>query len=134
MSNKDNGMDEALAFLDRFIHPITLFAGGIALVGLTLTIVTAVIFRYVFNSPIFGKVEKGTSKIGKPFCMILFASPILLILNIGISGKFFFMKLKEEKRIMVNSSFRANQAFVVISGPMPVGSPHVIAIGLFIDI
>ncbi len=54
MSNKDNGVDAALIFLDRFIHPITLFAGGIALVGLTLTIVTAVIFRYIFNSPIFG--------------------------------------------------------------------------------
>ena len=54
MSNKDNGVDAALIFLDRFIHPITLFAGGIALVGLTLTIVTGVIFRYIFNSPIFG--------------------------------------------------------------------------------
>ena len=54
MSDKKNGVDAALIIIDRFIHPITLFAGGTALIGLSLIIVTAVIFRYVFNSPIFG--------------------------------------------------------------------------------
>tara|TARA_B100001059_G_C17596334_1_gene457246 strand:- start:10 stop:522 length:513 start_codon:yes stop_codon:yes gene_type:complete len=54
MKNKKNRVDATLVFIDRCIHPITLYAGGIALIGLAVLIVTAVIFRYVFNSPIFG--------------------------------------------------------------------------------
>jgi TRAP-type transport system small permease protein len=54
MKNKKNSVDATLVFIDRCIHPITLYAGGIALIGLAVVIVTAVIFRYVFNSPIFG--------------------------------------------------------------------------------
>ena len=54
MSSNKNGMDAALTLIDRLIHPVALFAGGAALVGLSLIIVIAVIFRYVFNSPIFG--------------------------------------------------------------------------------
>ena len=54
MKNKKNRVDSTLVFIDRCIHPITLYAGGIALIGLAVLIVTAVIFRYVFNSPIFG--------------------------------------------------------------------------------
>ncbi|MBL6863197.1 MAG: TRAP transporter small permease [Rhodospirillales bacterium] len=54
MKDKKNRVDATLVFIDRCIHPITLYAGGIALIGLAVLIVTAVIFRYVFNSPIFG--------------------------------------------------------------------------------
>ena len=54
MKNKKNRVDATLVFIDSCIHPITLYAGGIALIGLAVLIVTAVIFRYVFNSPIFG--------------------------------------------------------------------------------
>ena len=54
MKNKKNRVDATLVLIDRCIHPITLYAGGIALIGLAVLIVTAVIFRYVFNSPIFG--------------------------------------------------------------------------------
>ena len=54
MENKKNRVDATLVFIDRCIHPITLYAGGIALISLAVLIVIAVIFRYVFNSPIFG--------------------------------------------------------------------------------
>lgn len=54
MKDKKNRVDATLVFIDCCIHPITLYAGGIALIGLAVLIVTAVIFRYVFNSPIFG--------------------------------------------------------------------------------
>ncbi|MEE2746596.1 MAG: TRAP transporter small permease subunit [Pseudomonadota bacterium] len=54
MSKEKNGMDSALNLIDRLIYPVTLFAGGAALIGLSLITVIAVIFRYVFNSPIFG--------------------------------------------------------------------------------
>ena len=47
-------MDTALIFIDRLVRPVALYAGGAALIGLSLVTVVAVIFRYVFNSPIFG--------------------------------------------------------------------------------
>ena len=54
MENQKKRVDATLVFIDRCIHPITLYAGGIALIALGILIVMAVIFRYVFNSPIFG--------------------------------------------------------------------------------
>jgi TRAP-type C4-dicarboxylate transport system permease small subunit len=51
---KKNGADIALKLVDRFVRPVTLYAGGAMLFGLALVTVIAVIFRYVFNSPIFG--------------------------------------------------------------------------------
>ena len=54
MENQKKRVDAILVFIDRCIHPITLYAGGIALIALAILIVMAVIFRYVFNSPIFG--------------------------------------------------------------------------------
>jgi len=54
MSEKENGADTALSLVDRFVRPVTLYAGGAVLCGLALVTVIAVIFRYVFNSPIFG--------------------------------------------------------------------------------
>jgi TRAP-type C4-dicarboxylate transport system permease small subunit len=51
---KKKRTDSALVLIDRCIHPIALYAGGAALIGLSLITVIAVIFRYVFNSPIFG--------------------------------------------------------------------------------
>ena len=54
MSDKKVGTDTALRVVDSFIRPITLYAGGTMLIGLALVTVIAVIFRYAFNSPIFG--------------------------------------------------------------------------------
>ena len=54
MSEKKNGADTGLRLVDAFVRPITLYAGGAVLIGLALVTVIAVIFRYVFNSPIFG--------------------------------------------------------------------------------
>ena len=54
MSDKKVGTDTALRVVDSFIRPITLYAGGAMLIGLALVTVIAVIFRYAFNSPIFG--------------------------------------------------------------------------------
>ena len=54
MLEKKNGADIALKLVDRFVRPVTLYAGGAMLFGLALVTVIAVIFRYVFNSPIFG--------------------------------------------------------------------------------
>ena len=54
MSDKKVGADTALRVVDSFIRPITLYAGGTMLIGLALVTVIAVIFRYAFNSPIFG--------------------------------------------------------------------------------
>ena len=54
MENQKKRVDATLVFIDCCIHPITLYAGGIALIALAILIVMAVIFRYVFNSPIFG--------------------------------------------------------------------------------
>jgi TRAP-type C4-dicarboxylate transport system permease small subunit len=54
MSEKKNGADNALRLIDCLVRPITLYAGGAVLFGLALVTVIAVIFRYVFNSPIFG--------------------------------------------------------------------------------
>ncbi|MDP7549180.1 MAG: TRAP transporter small permease, partial [Alphaproteobacteria bacterium] len=54
MSDKSNGADPALELLDRLVRAVALFAGGAMVVGLAILIVTAVVFRYVFNSPIFG--------------------------------------------------------------------------------
>ena len=54
MSEKKSGADNALRLIDCLVRPITLYAGGAVLFGLVLVTVIAVIFRYVFNSPIFG--------------------------------------------------------------------------------
>ena len=54
MSDKSNGADPALELLDRLVRTVALFAGGTMGVGLAILTVTAVVFRYVFNSPIFG--------------------------------------------------------------------------------
>ena len=48
------GANRALAFVDRAVRLIALYAGGVAVAGLAALIVVAVVFRYVFNSPIFG--------------------------------------------------------------------------------
>lgn len=49
-----SGPDRALDLVDRVVRTIALYAGGIAVTGLAALIVAAVVFRYVFNSPIFG--------------------------------------------------------------------------------
>ena len=54
MSENTNGADPALVILDRLVRSIALFAGGAMVIGLAVLIVTAVVFRYAFNSPIFG--------------------------------------------------------------------------------
>tara|TARA_B110000438_G_C15769376_1_gene631153 strand:- start:996 stop:1511 length:516 start_codon:yes stop_codon:yes gene_type:complete len=54
MPEKKNETDTALRLVDGLVRPITLYAGGAVLIGLALVTVIAVIFRYVFNSPIFG--------------------------------------------------------------------------------
>ncbi len=54
MSEKIQGRDDTLKHVDRVVRSVALFAGGVTLTGLALVIVIAVIFRYVFNSPIFG--------------------------------------------------------------------------------
>ena len=48
------GANRAFAFIDRAVRLIALYAGGVAVAGLAALIVVAVVFRYVFNSPIFG--------------------------------------------------------------------------------
>lgn len=48
------GASRAFAFVDRAVRLIALYAGGVAVAGLAALIVVAVVFRYVFNSPIFG--------------------------------------------------------------------------------
>ena len=50
----DPGANRALAFVDRAVRLIALYSGGVAVAGLAALIVVAVVFRYVFNSPIFG--------------------------------------------------------------------------------
>ncbi len=54
MSEKTDGADPALELLDRLVRSIALYAGGATVIGLAVLIVTAVVFRYLFNSPIFG--------------------------------------------------------------------------------
>ncbi len=54
MSDETQGADRALTLIDRVLRPIALYAGGLSVIALAVLIVTAVIFRYVFNSPIFG--------------------------------------------------------------------------------
>ncbi len=54
MSGIGPAADRALDLVDRVVHPVALYAGGVAVVGLTSLIVVAVVCRYVFNAPIFG--------------------------------------------------------------------------------
>ena len=54
MKDNNNGTDAGLILVDKLVRPVALYAGGAALIGLSLITVTAVIFRYIFNSPIFG--------------------------------------------------------------------------------
>ncbi len=46
--------DRVLDLVDRAVRPVALYAGGAAVVGLAVLTVVAVVFRYVFNAPIFG--------------------------------------------------------------------------------
>ena len=54
MSGAGAAADRALELVDRVVRPVALYAGGLAVVGLAVLTVVAVVFRYVFNSPIFG--------------------------------------------------------------------------------
>lgn len=54
MSNEPKKADQSLELLDRLIRPIALYAGGLSVIALAVLTVVAVVFRYVFNSPIFG--------------------------------------------------------------------------------
>lgn len=54
MSEADSIADRALDLVDRAVRPVALYAGGAAVVGLAVLTVVAVVFRYVFNAPIFG--------------------------------------------------------------------------------
>lgn len=54
MSGIEPAADRMLDLVDRAVRPVALYAGGAAVVGLALLTVVAVIFRYVFNAPIFG--------------------------------------------------------------------------------
>ena len=54
MSGADSTADRVLDLVDRAVRPVALYAGGAAVVGLALLTVVAVVFRYVFNAPIFG--------------------------------------------------------------------------------
>ncbi|MEE2998773.1 MAG: TRAP transporter small permease subunit [Pseudomonadota bacterium] len=54
MKDNNNGTDAVLILVDKLVRPVALYAGGAALIGLSLITVIAVIFRYIFNSPIFG--------------------------------------------------------------------------------
>ncbi len=54
MSGADPVADRLVEVVDRAVRPIALYAGGIALIGLALLTVVAVVLRYVFNAPIFG--------------------------------------------------------------------------------
>lgn len=57
MSGPDPVADRALDLVDRAVRPVALYAGGIAVTGLALLIVVAVVCRYVFNAPIFGAAD-----------------------------------------------------------------------------
>ena len=54
MSETGPTADRALDLVDRVVRPVALYAGGVAVIGLALLIVVAVVCRYVFNAPIFG--------------------------------------------------------------------------------
>lgn len=54
MSGIEPAADRMLDLVDRAVRPVALYAGGAAVVGLALLTVVAVVFRYVFNAPIFG--------------------------------------------------------------------------------
>lgn len=54
MSGIEPAADRVLDLVDRAVRPVALYAGGTAVVGLALLTVVAVVFRYVFNAPIFG--------------------------------------------------------------------------------
>jgi len=54
LKDNNNGTNAVLILVDKLVRPVALYAGGAALIGLSLITVIAVIFRYIFNSPIFG--------------------------------------------------------------------------------
>jgi len=54
LKDNNNGTNAVLILVDKLVRPVALYAGGAALIGLSLITVVAVIFRYIFNSPIFG--------------------------------------------------------------------------------
>ncbi|MDP6840625.1 MAG: TRAP transporter small permease [Rhodospirillales bacterium] len=50
----EQGADRVLDLIDRVVRPLALYLGGTIIIVLCLLTVTAVGFRYVLNSPIFG--------------------------------------------------------------------------------
>ena len=53
----EHGADQVLDLIDRVVRPLALYLGGTIVVALSLLTVTAVGFRYVLNSPIFGAAD-----------------------------------------------------------------------------
>ncbi|MFP6735642.1 MAG: TRAP transporter small permease [Rhodospirillales bacterium] len=53
----EHGADHVLDLIDRVVRPLALYLGGIIVIALGLLTVTAVGFRYVLNSPIFGAAD-----------------------------------------------------------------------------
>ena len=51
------GTGRALNLIDRVVRAVALYAGGVSVVALAVLIVVAVVFRYGFNSPIFGAAD-----------------------------------------------------------------------------
>ena len=49
--------DRILGKVDAVVRPLALYLGGIMVIALCLTTVTAVGFRYILNSPIFGVAD-----------------------------------------------------------------------------
>ena len=54
MSDFKEGTDPVLEVVDRVVRPISLYLGGTVLMALGTLTITAVGFRYLLNSPIFG--------------------------------------------------------------------------------
>ena len=46
-----------MTVIDRVVRAVALYAGGFSVIALTVLIVVAVVFRYGFNSPIFGAAD-----------------------------------------------------------------------------
>jgi TRAP-type C4-dicarboxylate transport system permease small subunit len=57
MPEDQHKADHALVLIDRLVRPLALYLGGILIVLLCLLTVTAVGFRYILNSPIFGVAD-----------------------------------------------------------------------------
>lgn len=57
MTEGSQKADHVLDLIDRVVRPLALYLGGILVVMLCLLTVTAVGFRYILNSPIFGVAD-----------------------------------------------------------------------------